>query len=70
MTHLDITLSILMAEELHKQDHLWMNEALVIKHTIILDLHIFLDHRSLSSIGQKILMILPPPFPIPPFRSK
>ena len=31
MTHLDITLSILMAEELHKQDHLWMNEALVIK---------------------------------------
>ena len=28
--------------------------------TIILGLHIFLDHRSLSSIGQKILMILFP----------
>ena len=29
--------------------------------TIILGLQIFLDHWSLSSIGQKILMILPPP---------
>ena len=41
--------------------------------TIILGLQIFLDHRSLSSIGQKILMILPhcpTPFPIPPFWSK
>ena len=28
--------------------------------TIILGLQIFLDHRSLSSIGQKILMTLPP----------
>ena len=26
--------------------------------TIILGLQIFLDHRSLSSIGQKVLMIL------------
>ena len=39
--------------------------------TIILGLHIFLDHRSLSSIGQKLLMILPPPpSPSPRFRSK
>ena len=38
--------------------------------TIILGLQIVLDHRSLSSIGQKILMILPPSSlspPHPPF---
>ena len=38
--------------------------------TIILGLQIFLDHRSLSSIGQKILMILPHSslsLPHPPF---
>ena len=35
--------------------------------TIILGRQIFLDHRSLSSIGQKILMILHPPFLIPLF---
>ena len=35
--------------------------------TIILGLQIFLDYRSLSSIGQKILMMLPPPLLIPPF---
>ena len=34
--------------------------------TIILGLQIFLDHRSLSSIGQKILMVLHPP-PLTPF---
>ena len=34
--------------------------------TIILGLHIFLDQKSLSWMGQKILMILPPPFPISP----
>ena len=34
--------------------------------TIILGLQIFLDHRSLNSMGQKILMILHPPSP-PPF---
>ena len=38
-----------------KQDHLRMNVAL--DQTIILGQQIFLDHRSLSSIGQKILMI-------------
>ena len=37
-----------------KQDHLRMNVAP--DQTIILGLHIFLDHRSLSSIDQKILM--------------
>ena len=35
--------------------------------TIILGLQIFLDYRSLSSIGQKILMMLPPPLLITPF---
>ena len=35
--------------------------------TIILGLQIFLDYRSLSSIGQKILMMLPPPSSSPPF---
>ena len=35
--------------------------------TIILGLQIFLDHRSLSSIGQKILMILPHPLFHPPW---
>ena len=35
--------------------------------TIILGLQIFLDYRSLSSIGQKILMMLPPPLHITPF---
>ena len=35
--------------------------------TIILGRQIFLDHQSLSSIGQKILMILHPPFPTHPF---
>ena len=39
-----------------EQDHLRMNVAP--DQTIILGLQIFLDHRSLSSIGQKILMIL------------
>ena len=33
--------------------------------TIILGLHVLLDHISLSSMGQKILMILPPAFPAP-----
>ena len=51
-----------------EQDHLRMNVAP--DQTIIQGLQIFLDHRSSSSIGQKILMILPPPFPIPSFRSK
>ena len=41
-----------------KKDHLRTNVAP--DQTIILGLQIFLDHRSLSSIGQKILMILPP----------
>ena len=41
-----------------KQDHLRVNVAP--DQTIILGLRIFLDHRSLSSIGRKILMILPP----------
>ena len=40
-----------------KQDHLRMNVAPDRK--IILGLQIVLDNRSLSSIGQKILMILP-----------
>ena len=39
-----------------KQDHLRMNVAP--DQTIILGLQIFLDHRSLSSIDQKILMDL------------
>ena len=43
--------------------YLRMNVAL--DQTIILGLQICLDHISLSSIGQKILMILPPPFPAP-----
>ena len=42
-----------------EQDHLRMNVAP--DQTIIQGLQIFLDHRSSSSIGQKILMILPPP---------
>ena len=42
-----------------KQDHLRMNVAP--DRTIILGLQIVLDHRSLSSIGRKILMILPGP---------
>ena len=43
-----------------------MKEAL--DQTIIKGLQIFLDHRSLSSMEQKILMTPPPPpFPIPPF---
>ena len=42
-----------------KQDHLRMNVAS--DQTIILSLQIFLDHRSLSSIDQKILMTLPAP---------
>ena len=46
-----------------KHDHLRINVAPVINQSI-LGLQIFLDHRSLSSIVQKILMILPPP---PPF---
>ena len=52
-----------------EQDHLRMNVAP--DQTIIQGLQIFLDHRSSSSIGQKILMILhPPPFPkFPLFRS-
>ena len=37
-----------------EQDHLMMNVAR--DQTIILGLQIFLDHRSLSSIDQKILM--------------
>ena len=41
------------------QDHLRSNEAP--DQTIILGLQIVWDHRSLSSIGQKILMILPYP---------
>ena len=41
-----------------KQDHLRMNIAP--DQTIILGRQIVLDHRSLSSIGQKILTILPP----------
>ena len=49
---------------LKKQDHLRMNIAP--HQTIILGLQIFSDHRSLISIGQKILMILPP-LPHPPF---
>ena len=46
-----------------KQDHLRMN--VTPDRKIILGLQIVLDHRSLSSIGQKILMILPPTFPTP-----
>ena len=38
----------------NQQDHLRMN--VVPDQTIILGLQIFLDHRSLSSIDQKILM--------------
>ena len=41
-----------------KQDHLRRNVAP--DQTIILDRQIFIDHRSLSSIGQNILMILHP----------
>ena len=41
----------------NKQDHLRMNVAP--DRTIILGLQIVLDHRSLSSIGQKIWLILP-----------
>ena len=48
-----------------KQDHLKMNVAP--DQTIIVGLQIFLDHRLLSSIGQKIMMIVPPPSPFPPF---
>ena len=48
----------------NKQDHVRMNVAP--DQTIILGLQIFLDHRSLSSIDQKILMTLPH-LPIPPF---
>ena len=48
-----------------EQDHLRMNVAP--DQTIIQGLQIFLDHRSSSSIGQKILMILPPPLPNPLF---
>ena len=51
-----------------KQDHLRMNVAP--DQTIILGRQIFLDHRSLISIGQKILMILHPPFLIPLFQFK
>ena len=40
-----------------EQDHLRMNVAP--DQTIIQGLQIFLDHRSSSSIGQKVLMILP-----------
>ena len=45
----------------NKQDHVRMNVAP--DQTIILGLQIFLDHRSLSSIDQKILMT--PPCPLP-----
>ena len=56
-------LFVQLSNKSNKQDHLRMNVAP--GQTIILDLQIFLDHRSLSSIGQKILMILhPPPFSI------
>ena len=44
-----------------QQDHLRMNVAP--NRTIIIGLQIVLDYRSLSSIGQKILMILLPPSP-------
>ena len=43
---------------INEQDHLRMNVAP--DQTIILGLQIFLDHRSLSSIDQKILMTLSP----------
>ena len=46
-----------------KQDHIWMN--VPPDQAIILGLQICLDHKSLSSIGQKILMILHPPPPAP-----
>ena len=56
-----------------KQDHLMMNVAPDRKSSWVY-LQIVLDHRSLSSIGQKILMIIPCPTPPlshpPPFRSK
>ena len=52
------------ASSIQEQDHLRMNVAP--DRTIILGLQIVLDHRSLSSKGQKILMILPPPL----FQSK
>ena len=56
-----------------KQDHLRMNVAL--DRTITLDLKIVSYDRSLSSIGQKIFMIMPtsrttPPSPTPLFQSK
>ena len=53
-----------------KQDHLRRNVAP--DQAITLGLQIFLDHRSSSSLGQKVLMILQPrpPFPTSPlFRS-
>ena len=49
-----------------KQDHLRMNVAP--NQTIILGLQIFLNHRSLSSINQKIL-ITSHPRPHPPFSD-
>ena len=51
---------------LQKQDHLRMNVAL--DQTIISGRQIFFDHRSLSLIGQMILMILSPTPPL--FRPK
>ena len=48
-----------------EQDHLRMNVAP--DQTIMLGQQIFLDHRLLSSIGQKIMMMVPPPSPLSPF---
>ena len=48
-----------------KHDHLRMNVAP--DQTIVLGPQIVLDHRSLSSIDQKILMTPPPHLPMSPF---
>ena len=55
-----------MVSVTQKQDHLRMNVA-----PDQTGLQIFLDHRSLSSIGHKILMpVTPPPPPPPPPPSQ
>jgi len=59
------TLNLLYTYNIGKlKERLSMDECSNGDQTIILGLQIVLDRRLLSSIGQKILMILPPPFSI------